>query len=100
MKRYRSFYSLFSILGISHRLTCRISALVHKISHNSYNLTLDFRISSLEIFDEIEEWQLLADHYCVAWAYHAKALSQPDMEHRREQLITLLFNSVRFTDRK
>ncbi|KAF9360238.1 hypothetical protein BGX34_007878 [Mortierella sp. NVP85] len=58
------------------------------------------RISSLEIFDEIEEWQLLADHYCVAWAYHAKALSQPDMEHRREQLITLLFNSVRFTDRK
>ncbi|KAK3818994.1 MAG: S-adenosyl-L-methionine-dependent methyltransferase [Benniella sp.] len=58
------------------------------------------RISSLEIFDEIEEWQLLADHYCVAWAYHAKALSRPDMEHRREQLIALLFNSVRFTDRK
>ncbi|KAG0090110.1 hypothetical protein BGZ93_008240 [Podila epicladia] len=28
------------------------------------------RISSLEIFDEVEEWQLLANHYCVAWACH------------------------------
>lgn len=31
-----------------------------------------FRISSLEIFDEVEEWQLLANHYCVAWACHVR----------------------------
>ncbi|KAG0360510.1 hypothetical protein BG005_010534 [Podila minutissima] len=30
------------------------------------------RISSLEIFDEVEEWQLLANHYCVAWACHVR----------------------------
>ncbi|KAG0244104.1 S-adenosyl-L-methionine-dependent methyltransferase [Mortierella sp. GBAus27b] len=58
------------------------------------------RTSNLEIFDEVEEWQLLADHYCVAWAYHARAHPQPAKEHYREQLITLLFNSVHFLDRK
>ncbi|KAI8827188.1 S-adenosyl-L-methionine-dependent methyltransferase [Fimicolochytrium jonesii] len=26
------------------------------------------RIAKLEIFDEVEEWQLLSDHYCVSWA--------------------------------
>ncbi|KAK3823661.1 MAG: S-adenosyl-L-methionine-dependent methyltransferase [Linnemannia elongata] len=49
------------------------------------------RISSLEIFDEVEEWQLLADHYCVAWAYQAKP-QQP--ESHRAQLIHLLANAV------
>ncbi|KAG0006417.1 hypothetical protein BGZ65_008284 [Modicella reniformis] len=58
------------------------------------------RISNLEIFDEVEEWQLLADHYCVAWAYHARAHSQPEKEHQREQLISLLFNAIHFTDKK
>ncbi|CAO3594480.1 unnamed protein product [Absidia cylindrospora] len=27
------------------------------------------RIAKLEIFDEMEEWRLLSEHYCVAWAY-------------------------------
>ncbi|KAI7817479.1 S-adenosyl-L-methionine-dependent methyltransferase [Gamsiella multidivaricata] len=55
------------------------------------------RISALEIFDEVEEWQLLAGHYCIAWAYNAKA--QPSgYEDERAKLISLLFNSVRFTD--
>lgn len=27
------------------------------------------RIARLEILDELEEWHLLAAHYCVAWAY-------------------------------
>ncbi|KAG0291336.1 hypothetical protein BGZ96_005274 [Linnemannia gamsii] len=49
------------------------------------------RISSLEIFDEVEEWQLLADHYCVAWAYQAKPQQS---ETYRAQLIQLLSNSV------
>ncbi|KAF9902734.1 hypothetical protein EC991_004585 [Linnemannia zychae] len=49
------------------------------------------RISSLEIFDEVEEWQLLADHYCVAWAYQANP-RQP--EAHRAQLINLLANTV------
>ncbi|KAF9182441.1 hypothetical protein BGZ51_004745, partial [Haplosporangium sp. Z 767] len=48
------------------------------------------RISSLEIFDEVEEWQLLAQHYCVAWAYQVKAQS----ENEREKLVDLLYNSV------
>ncbi|KAJ8324795.1 carboxy methyl transferase for protein phosphatase 2A [Batrachochytrium dendrobatidis] len=26
------------------------------------------RVSKLEIFDEIEEWQLLSMHYCISWA--------------------------------
>ncbi|KAI9495004.1 hypothetical protein BDB00DRAFT_870722 [Zychaea mexicana] len=27
------------------------------------------RMARLEILDELEEWHLLAAHYCVAWAY-------------------------------
>ena len=27
------------------------------------------RIDKLEWLDEVEEWQLLASHYCVAWAW-------------------------------
>ncbi|KAF9094290.1 hypothetical protein BGX23_002304 [Mortierella sp. AD031] len=49
------------------------------------------RISSLEIFDEVEEWQLLADHYCVAWAYQAK-LQQS--ESHRTRLVNLFASAV------
>ncbi|KAF9964320.1 hypothetical protein BGZ70_006626 [Mortierella alpina] len=48
------------------------------------------RISTLEIFDEVEEWQLLAQHYCVAWAYRVKAQQDPD----QAKLVTLLSNAV------
>ncbi|KAF9572865.1 hypothetical protein EC968_009349 [Mortierella alpina] len=48
------------------------------------------RISTLEIFDEVEEWQLLARHYCVAWGYRVKAQQGPD----QAKLVTLLSNSV------
>ena len=27
------------------------------------------RISRLELLDEMEEWQLLAGHYCIAWGW-------------------------------
>ncbi|KAJ5082352.1 hypothetical protein N7532_011395 [Penicillium argentinense] len=27
------------------------------------------RVSGLEMLDEVEEWQLLARHYCIAWAW-------------------------------
>ena len=27
------------------------------------------RVSKLEMVDEVEEWELLADHYCVAWGW-------------------------------
>ena len=30
---------------------------------------LFYRMARLEILDELEEWHLLAGHYCVAWAY-------------------------------
>ncbi|KAF9355388.1 hypothetical protein BGX26_006636 [Mortierella sp. AD094] len=53
------------------------------------------RISSLEIFDEVEEWQLLAGHYCVAWAYQVKkAQSDPESENVRANLIKLLSDTV------
>ncbi|KAG0249853.1 hypothetical protein BG011_008871 [Mortierella polycephala] len=48
------------------------------------------RISSLEIFDEVEEWQLLAQHYCVAWAFQVKAQS----ENERERLVDFFYSSV------
>ncbi|KAF9159732.1 Leucine carboxyl methyltransferase 1 [Mortierella sp. AD010] len=53
------------------------------------------RISSLEIFDEMEEWQLLAGHYCVAWAYEVKKTqSDPESEKVRANLIELLSGAV------
>ncbi|KAI1317612.1 hypothetical protein EDD11_008182 [Mortierella claussenii] len=51
------------------------------------------RISGLEIFDEVEEWQMLADHYCVAWAFQAKQV-QGGKEDQRAQWISLLSNAV------
>jgi [phosphatase 2A protein]-leucine-carboxy methyltransferase len=27
------------------------------------------RIAKLELLDEMEEWRLLASHYCVAWGW-------------------------------
>lgn len=27
------------------------------------------RMAKLEMLDEMEEWRLLSEHYCVAWAY-------------------------------
>ncbi|CAG8490604.1 19164_t:CDS:2, partial [Racocetra persica] len=34
------------------------------------------RISKLEMLDELEEWHLLASHYCIAWAYKVSTESQ------------------------
>ena len=31
------------------------------------------RVSALELLDEVEEWRLLAKHYCVAWAWRETA---------------------------
>ena len=27
------------------------------------------RVEKLEIFDEVEEWHLINDHYCMGWAH-------------------------------
>ncbi|CAG8463375.1 84_t:CDS:2 [Diversispora eburnea] len=45
------------------------------------------RMSKLEILDELEEWHLLAAHYCIAWAYKVIDESQK-----------LLYDKVRFVD--
>ncbi|KAI8812165.1 S-adenosyl-L-methionine-dependent methyltransferase [Cladochytrium replicatum] len=29
------------------------------------------RVSKLEIFDELEEWRMLSQHYCISWGIHA-----------------------------
>ncbi|CAI2166417.1 16059_t:CDS:2 [Funneliformis geosporum] len=44
-----------------------------------------FRISKLEFLDELEEWRLLAAHYCIAWAYSVK-----------DALDESLFDNVKF----
>ena len=31
------------------------------------------RVERLEIFDEVEEWQLINDHYCLGWAHRGPA---------------------------
>ncbi|KAF9899330.1 hypothetical protein BX616_003094 [Lobosporangium transversale] len=61
--------------------------------HDSIPETELRRISNLEIFDEVEEWQLLAGHYCVAWAIQARQ-GPPEREDERAQLINLLSNAV------
>jgi [phosphatase 2A protein]-leucine-carboxy methyltransferase len=30
------------------------------------------RIAKLELLDEIEEWQLLAAHYCITWGWRIR----------------------------
>lgn len=37
------------------------------------------RISRLELLDEMEEWQLLAAHYCIAWGW--KTANVGDRSH-------------------
>ena len=27
-------------------------------------------VARLELFDELEEWRLIMQHYCLAWAVH------------------------------
>jgi hypothetical protein len=34
------------------------------------------RIAKLELLDELEEWRLLASHYCIAWAWKGDEDSQ------------------------
>ncbi|EMC95851.1 hypothetical protein BAUCODRAFT_71209 [Baudoinia panamericana UAMH 10762] len=34
------------------------------------------RIEKLEWLDEVEEWQLLASHYCVAWGWRGEAFGE------------------------
>ncbi|KAJ3413645.1 hypothetical protein HDV05_007713 [Chytridiales sp. JEL 0842] len=31
------------------------------------------RVAKLEIFDEVEEWELMGDHYCVSWSVSSPA---------------------------
>lgn len=37
------------------------------------------RVASLEMMDEVEEWRLLAGHYCVVWGWR-NGLSEAEME--------------------
>ncbi|CAG8492454.1 11815_t:CDS:2 [Scutellospora calospora] len=58
-----------------------------------YDLYIDpkehIRISKLEMLDELEEWHLLASHYCIAWAYKVTTESQK-----------VLYDSVKFENYK
>ncbi|KAL1935866.1 hypothetical protein VTP01DRAFT_5006 [Rhizomucor pusillus] len=47
--------------------------------HDTYLEREDIsRMAKLEILDELEEWKLLAGHYCIAWAYKADEESKDD----------------------
>lgn len=49
------------------------------------------RISRLEMLDELEEWRLLARHYCIAWAYRVPLSGSSDEDIR-------LFDGMRFEE--
>ncbi|KAG9300692.1 hypothetical protein G9A89_023490 [Geosiphon pyriformis] len=54
----------------------------HYIDHKELS-----RVSQLEVLDELEEWRLLAAHYCITWAYIVK-----DASH------DTLFQDVKYSD--
>lgn len=39
------------------------------------NLLTESRIGRLELFDEVEEWNLIQGHYCIVWAFNDKTKS-------------------------
>ncbi|RUS31085.1 S-adenosyl-L-methionine-dependent methyltransferase [Jimgerdemannia flammicorona] len=49
------------------------------------------RISRLEMLDELEEWRLLAQHYCIVWAYRVPPVSSSSEDSH-------LFDAVRFEE--
>ncbi|KAJ3187577.1 carboxy methyl transferase for protein phosphatase 2A [Irineochytrium annulatum] len=34
------------------------------------------RVGKLEIFDEVEEWRMMGEHYCVSWGWNARTLDE------------------------
>ncbi|KAF8253864.1 leucine carboxyl methyltransferase [Wilcoxina mikolae CBS 423.85] len=48
---------------------------VYFISENWVDEAEKERIGRLEMLDEVEEWRMLARHYCVAWAWRGDAFS-------------------------
>ncbi|KAJ3350718.1 hypothetical protein HDU83_009446 [Entophlyctis luteolus] len=36
------------------------------------------RLARIEVFDEVEEWSLMADHYCISWAWQDRSAIQSD----------------------
>ncbi|KAJ3086215.1 hypothetical protein HDU96_005005 [Phlyctochytrium bullatum] len=43
------------------------------------------RVAKLEIFDEVEEWRLMGDHYCLSWAWSVP-LTEGSTDPSEEQL--------------
>ncbi|KAG0269017.1 hypothetical protein DFQ27_005123 [Actinomortierella ambigua] len=50
------------------------------------------RLSRLEIFDEVEEWQMLAAHYCVAWAHRVQQSSGTAQDANDAALLSSIDN--------
>jgi len=46
---------------------------IHHISETWVDAAEKDRIARLELLDEVEEWRMLARHYCVAWAWRGSA---------------------------
>ncbi|KAI9847612.1 MAG: carboxy methyl transferase for protein phosphatase 2A [Sclerophora amabilis] len=44
------------------------------------------RVSKLEMLDEIEEWKMLAQHYCVAWAWRDAPEKDMEFQHWRDEI--------------
>jgi [phosphatase 2A protein]-leucine-carboxy methyltransferase len=39
-------------------------------------LALQARVGRLEIFDELEEWEVIMRHYCLVYAWRGSAIAQ------------------------
>jgi hypothetical protein len=49
-------------------------------------------MARLEILDELEEWYLIASHYCVAWAYNSDDYTNEFSTVQLQEQQPLIFN--------
>lgn len=57
---------------LSHGFEAAEAADVNSIWENWVSVEEKERVARLEMVDEVEEWTLLARHYCVVWGWKAK----------------------------
>lgn len=68
LRKYGSLEAQAARLG-AYGFTGKRSADVNELWETGVNEIEKERVSRLEMLDEVEEWQLLAGHYCVAWGW-------------------------------
>jgi [phosphatase 2A protein]-leucine-carboxy methyltransferase len=69
LKRYSSLYRQLQRLKTSGFASGQRAADVDFLWEHWVSKSEKERVSGLEMLDELEEWRLLAQHYCVAWGW-------------------------------